>query len=49
LIVPAWKPELASPKDIVDAIAVEWSCDKVFTAVEHIDIDRYPSAADIFG
>jgi hypothetical protein len=47
--VPAWKPELASPKDIADAIVAEWVCDKAITAVEHIDIDRYPSAADVFG
>jgi hypothetical protein len=33
-IVPAWKPELASPKDIADAIAAEWFCDEVLTAAE---------------
>jgi hypothetical protein len=39
--VPDWKPELSSPKDVVAAIAVEWFCDEVFTAVERIDIVRY--------
>jgi hypothetical protein len=38
LIVPAWKPELALPKDIVDAIAAGWFCDEALTA-------EYPSAA----
>jgi hypothetical protein len=27
LIVPAWKLELAGPKDIADAIAAEWAAE----------------------
>lgn len=38
LIVPTWKPELSSPKDIVDAIAVEWLCDEALTAAECVDV-----------
>jgi hypothetical protein len=42
LIVPAWKPELAGPKDIADAIATEWFCDEVLPAPERIDVVRDP-------
>jgi hypothetical protein len=28
-MVPAWKPELALPKDVPEAIAAEWFCDEV--------------------
>jgi hypothetical protein len=33
LIIPAWKPELASLKEIADAIITpKWLCDEVLTA-----------------
>jgi hypothetical protein len=40
LIIPAWKPELASPKDIADAIAADWFYDEVFTTAECVHVIR---------
>jgi hypothetical protein len=40
LIIPAWKPVLAAPKDIADAIAAGYFDDGRSTAAECVDVVR---------
>jgi hypothetical protein len=45
MIFPTWNPELASPKDVADAIATMYIDAEGLTAAESADVARHHSAA----